>query len=634
MTEDRPTPDMPAEPQTHQEVYEAYAASDNPSQHLLKEMDRLAQQEKIRTLDLVPPSYGLGSVALREQAASAPPEVGRKSEQTAAGEVLRETISQMRGLRARDEGHTQLSTDSHTTYFSLRRRAEELIKNGGYTAGELNDFTSEFAGLMLSNGTTWLQRVVPKAPATVLRDAYLAQQDGGAEQSPVNGVIEGMLDRSDLSQEVVRGMAKIYGLQDTLSLKSSEAGHKHDPNVQRIIAHAAFGVTAMDIDLDPTRFTPHERRRLEWLRPTYFRDWGERYLKHVVELPQDMRADLLFAAHGRTSQEDGTVDLAVFKEMLRTSETNVFGLDPKELRALHKRAGIVNLDYYKRDELRRMIQFVNGDPKLIKHLQAGDVTVVFTDAKGDHNGAFRNLGERYGTPSGRTLFFEVSKRTDFSRYRAMLGRFGVKASTIVLAAHGDPVRGMGYGGEDKGFYLSAQSPASRDLSIVDLELLPSILNNIMQDSRGIDDNGQAKGRRRIIFNSCSQDARSAWVKRKLPGGLEVIAGRESTAESLVRTVADPQLDVYAVDRPYGAWTMPHGIQALVPKDPNKGTFTKEESDPWYYNRLVMSRDGEMHVLKMATLPLRKGAPKVMPDSISVRPANAQRPLYDWEKSGL
>lgn len=616
---------------THAAVHEAYARDPSAHPGLLAEMNRLARQEAelanpapeqhVPVQELT--SRELGVVALEKGRVETPADTARQGEKT-VGEALRETVEQIRGIDRYADDYCGLP-------INLRLKVKDLIALGTYSSQELNDFTAEVLELMPTDGLKYLRSWLYKAPTDILKGAYHPQQHKPGELGPVDRVFEYTFKAPDTDMRMLGKLVEIHGLKNVLSLKCAVGAHEFDPNVQRIINREDFGLDAMSMDL--ASIGSEKKVRLEQEEPAYFYDWAEQYLKHIVELPRELRADLLFASRGRTTLAGGGADLAKLEAMLLATKHNVGGLNEEELRALHKRAGVVNIDRYSYDQIHQMVDFVNGDEALLKHLQAGDVTVVFTDAKGDYNGAFNTVGEQYDTTSGRTLFFEVSRKTDFSRYRAMLTRFGIKASTLVFAAHGSPVYGRDYGGKMIGFNVAAQSSRWQDLSIADAEWLSSILDDIMQDSRGIDDDEQALGRRRIILNSCSQDKRGAWVTRKLPGGMRIAEGYESTAESLARSVADPRLDVYGLDADHGTWAAPYGIESRVAKDPAMISFTKETSIPWDYHRLVMGRDGRLHVMKMAWLPLRKGAPEVRAKSVAIRLANGERPLYDWEERG-
>jgi hypothetical protein len=191
---------------------------------------------------------------------------------------------------------------------------------------------------------------------------------------------------------------------------------------------------------------------------------------------------------------------------------------------------------YNPEDLEGMSKLLDGDSEHIKHLQEGDVTVVFADATGDYNGAFTDVLRAYQTDGRRTILFEVSRPTDFYRRMSMLKQLGIKPSTIVMAAHGSP-GATSFGLPDRGFNLTtnkhvAEMTSSNDAFILDEARLDRIASDeFMQPSRGIDDPADKIGRRSFIFNSCSSDV-------KFMGALP------STIETITRAINRPDVDTY------------------------------------------------------------------------------------------
>lgn len=207
-----------------------------------------------------------------------------------------------------------------------------------------------------------------------------------------------------------------------------------------------------------------------------------------------------------------------------------------DIQRLHDEFGVVNLDMYKHEDLYTLISLLDQDTDAINYLRNGDVTVVFTDAYGDYNGALAPTFDSYRKESGRSLMFEVAQPGDFYRRMITLKRLGIKPSTVVIAAHGSPAK-TSFGRGDSGFALTTNKyvsddydlPSSINIDETQLERLAS--DEFMQGSRGIDDPTNRTGRRTFILNSCSSDVA---FKNLLP----------SSIETVVRTIGRTDVDGY------------------------------------------------------------------------------------------
>ncbi|MBI3889619.1 hypothetical protein HY312_03545 [Candidatus Saccharibacteria bacterium] len=111
-----------------------------------------------------------------------------------------------------------------------------------------------------------------------------------------------------------------------------------------------------------------------------------------------------FTARG----EDRCVDSRQLRRELKTILDAVETIGVDNVTKLAEICGIINIQNDSREQLERMVQFVDGDQELIDHLGRGDVTAVLIDATGDHNGAMKDASKDFDKPSGRSLFFEVN----------------------------------------------------------------------------------------------------------------------------------------------------------------------------------------------------------------------------------
>lgn len=230
------------------------------------------------------------------------------------------------------------------------------------------------------------------------------------------------------------------------------------------------------------------------------------------------------------------IDGSMVKYSLRRIRDIMDTVRGSDIQRLHKEFGIVNLDMYTPQDLDTLTGLLDNDAETIEHLQQGDVTVVFTDAYGDHNGALTPVFDTYRKDSGRSLMFEVAEPGDFYRRMALLKRLGIKPSTVVIAGHGSPAKTW-FGQGDTGFVLATNQFVSEahdqptSISIENTQLARLASDEYMQVSRGIDDPDERTGRRTFIFNSCSSDLA---FKGTLP----------SSVETVVRTIGSVDVDGY------------------------------------------------------------------------------------------
>ncbi|MBC7943382.1 hypothetical protein H7X68_02715 [Candidatus Saccharibacteria bacterium] len=220
-------------------------------------------------------------------------------------------------------------------------------------------------------------------------------------------------------------------------------------------------------------------------------------------------------------------------DQLSIIKYNVEMVGSDVIERLHDKLGVVNIDNYMAGDLDSLNELLNASPEYIEHLQAGDVTIVFVDAYGDHNGAFGSLMDTYRKDSGRTIMFEISSPGDIYRRMALLKRLKVKPSTLVVGAHGRP--GATYFGAS--FTLFSDKRVSRPNQGIGQIMLDQtsidrlVGDEFMQPNRGVDSSAELVGRRQLILDSCSSD-------------VEFKAGVPSTAAAISLRVGRTDTDVY------------------------------------------------------------------------------------------
>lgn len=220
---------------------------------------------------------------------------------------------------------------------------------------------------------------------------------------------------------------------------------------------------------------------------------------------------------------------------LQIIRDNVNALTPEGIESLHEKFGVTNLDNYNEWELRNLKKLADGDPEYIETMKGRDVTVVFVDARGDHNGAFETEFSLYRNKPGSQIPFEVNSAGDIYRRMALLKKYGIKPCTFVLGAHGEPGKIL-FGDAVSGFNLAATSKLAaeddKSFSVRDLSLSHLFGPDFMQPNRGIDSTPDMVGRIQVIIDSCSSDAE---FKKNAP----------TTAESVLKQIGRRDVNTYA-----------------------------------------------------------------------------------------
>jgi hypothetical protein len=341
---------------------------------------------------------------------------------------------------------------------------------------------------------------------------------------------------------VLKRLAEIYKVPDVLDLYKPETEASKDSILTHFRQQSGGEVVPL------IAFSRHESAWGETpeARSSAKRDWADRYLERVVQLPQASRDDLLFASHSRVSDTDtGLVTDSKMRQMLAKVATTTERLGVKTVEDLHLKAGIVNLDYFSAEQLQLTKDVLDGVPEVIERLKEHDVIVSMADGRGDYNGALSNSAAVYGTKDERTLVFEINQPSDFYRHLLRLEKSGIKPSTIVAGAHG-AIGFMDFGKGEKGFNLGKE--------YFELPITAEIVERFMQDGRGKDE-PEFKGLRRIILDACyqgksGQRPRQSYEKRQKlihhltrRGKRDVVDIKESSVQTLARTAKHPSLRV-------------------------------------------------------------------------------------------
>jgi len=295
---------------------------------------------------------------------------------------------------------------------------------------------------------------------------------------------------------------------------------------------------------------------------------AQRLLREIApSLPREAAQDLLFAADSRTEPADSNDHReranSLRDLLIQTIETTD-KLGRTAVERLRRHAGIVNFDYYETNQLEMMNKVIEYDEETLEYLSQGDLTVVFIDALGDYNGAFKTASSNFRKPSGRTLFFEIHEPEDYDRYKAFLKIRDLKPSTVVLGQHGMPgAFALGRQRkesrwrvveEETGKVIKGKKETKEVAVEVDEIKRPYIVTNepkitkggpwgyqvasilqvvgdlklYMQPSRGIDDPLEATGSMQFVLSSCSMDVPVAQTA--------IAPGREPVTETVAKAV--------------------------------------------------------------------------------------------------
>lgn len=401
---------------------------------------------------------------------------------------------------------------------------------------------------------------LPAAPAGIIRTLY--------HTSTINKPLRYLLERATPTMrhtgvalqllEKAYDTADIFGL---IALKDSDPLLKHlldNPDGQ-----ADYAIAQRIKEPDPAWSDDKDPRQADLAR----HEWASRYLKEVVRLPDDLRHDLEFSSFSRNyNQSTKRLNPNFLAGMLTRTAIVARYHGVEKLAELRDKAGIINFDYYKitrnpdtgkaESLLDSTSKLIEGDPAMIEHLQAGDVTVVFTDGRSDYDGGLIRTPRNYATANNRTLYFELNTPQDLYRHMTLLKKYGIKPSTIIMQAHGAPgMMNLGDWQANNAFLMTNQyrHPRSKNWpektgTLLEAQGIARIVNEYMQDSRGIDDNPEAAGRRRLFLVSCEQATPQTVIRPKEHDGrIAYIQTQESMVETLALLVNNPDVDFYASD---------------------------------------------------------------------------------------
>jgi hypothetical protein len=506
----------------------------------------------------------------------------------------------------------------------------QLVASSEYTAQELATLigatrrAEDFIEPRTKNYVSTLN-ILSVVPVEQLQAAYLSPRDD--ERGVIRYVIGNEVQAPNMFEGMTAAiqLARIYGgnLQD---LGRNQAAMK-DPNVQAFIGRPDFIEIQINMMSTLDNNTDHAERTRTGTNAEYttrVRDAAANIL-YDLGIPDALADDMRRAIDERTMLKDPEgwsyrgnercVDRNVLGSELRSIKDNVRAIGVESLSTIYKECGIINFGNYSAAQLERMSKFATGDTALIEHLQEGDVTVVLTDGRGDHNNSMKSNANSFDKPSERTLFFEINKMSDIYRSMIKLKQAGIKPSSLAISAHGAPgYMVFGNRGDEGYFALTNASNDSMEqqttgwgdakpwASVEAAQGIPRIADEFMQDSQGIDDALENKGRRMVILKSCSQ-AKPRTIERAGPDGTEY--REESTADSLAQAFSNTAVDVYGAPSVVSGRSTAEGLQYI------------EGGVPIPALKVTINTAGEVVHRKVDQILLRKPVIIVQPDPTAI-----------------
>lgn len=238
----------------------------------------------------------------------------------------------------------------------------------------------------------------------------------------------------------------------------------------------------------------------------------------------------------------------------------------ERIRKISEFTNIHGLEGYSVGQLERMERLIDSPEAAAAELEGHDVNLVLINRSGDHNGVLKKTAADIedGETSERNLFFEIDRLSDIYKTFVKLKKAGIKPSTLLMAAHSAPGQFMVSDDRDpavkrRDIAVIASSAVitlaneqglvadgDTGFSIQDTKGFRRLVDQFMQPSRGIDDNKQHLGRKKIIFQSCHMgskiDAADVIDGEKQSVGKESVVSK--LAKSLVGNGLATLVDIY------------------------------------------------------------------------------------------
>ena len=261
-------------------------------------------------------------------------------------------------------------------------------------------------------------------------------------------------------------------------------------------------------------------------------------------------------------------------------------LGQEKVRLLTERAGIIRFASYSPEQLERMIELFDNPKETARKLRTHDVIVTFVNAVGDHNGALARLPAivEGNEDSGRQLYFEICKLSDFYRYMGQLSNMGIQPSSIVIGAHGSRSGAVCISDDRPGTIRKTEyvrvatkrlietcngsmdammDQETENFPIHDITTFERVLDR-MRPTRAIDEPDATEGRKKIIFISChgASDVDVLDID-EITGAILSTGEQVSPAGALAKSIAQSgrgDIDIYGAGAASTVWPVADGIE--------------------------------------------------------------------------
>lgn len=448
--------------------------------------------------------------------------------------ILYQEIQKIRSTRRPQEalGETQKNIigEFNDKYKQFKEDAFK-VSFGNYSldaAGRLVSALIAFDSVQNKQDSIIALRMLERIPTKYLQDLYLAPEQQGV--NTLRSIFGAQQSRSEMTDLQLRLLAKIYGD------KIHGVEWRGDKNVQQV-EHCYSSEAAKKIALLPLMPDADGPDAVSAFNNTLQKEAAEILVS--MGLSERMIQEYLTAANVKLRYDDksestgATLNAVKLKRELYKIQAAVELLGADMLTRMHTYYGMENPWMYSVGQLQLLSKLIDKDPATIEHLKGGDVTVVFTDARSDWNGALVDFND-YDSPSGRTIRFEVNNPANIYRQMIHLNTLGIKPSTFVYEAHGSP--GITQAGRDGLSFTSFDNKQEAGFMIpIPRTQLGRLVREFMQTNRGIDGPTEAIGTKRVILKTCSGDV-PLFIQEE---------AYDSVAESVTKTIADPSVRVFA-----------------------------------------------------------------------------------------
>ncbi len=298
-----------------------------------------------------------------------------------------------------------------------------------------------------------------------------------------------------------------------------------------------------------------------------------------------------------------------------------FGIE--RLRAITKATGIIGIESYSIEQLERMERLITEPEQMAEQLRERDVSVLFVNRYDSDNSLMREWAKTFDDTngSGRTLFFEIANPADIYRAFVQLQKAGIKPATVAIAAHGSAggfvisddrnpevkkdrwlvTDGKKFTEERNATFVET-GRGQINSAMHDMSGLARVVENYMQPSRGVDDDPQDEGRKKIILVTCQMAAETPQYDLDDEGN-KVQIGNESVVSQLGKELAaagvKSSVDIYGAVESIQVLPTDHGVR--FGGSPKTWGAEREKADATRF-RL---ESGMVSTDVVADIPLRK-----------------------------